>query len=130
MRGPWNKYVLRQAMRQRIPESVRSRVDKMGFPVPQKTWFADVLYERARDLVSSRDVRERGIYNLDAMQRDLALHRQGRIDASEKLFRLAQIETWFKLASRPNDVLSAGTAHDELLPVEPVDHRRRVSRQE
>src|SRR2546422_4916061 len=30
LRGQWNKYVLRQAMRGRIPELVRMRVDKMG----------------------------------------------------------------------------------------------------
>ena len=32
VQGPWNKFVLREAMRERIPESVRSRFDKMGFP--------------------------------------------------------------------------------------------------
>ncbi|MFI5248056.1 MAG: asparagine synthase (glutamine-hydrolyzing), partial [Nitrospirales bacterium] len=44
LRGPWNKVVLREAMRQRIPESVRTRVDKMGFPVPDQKWFAHDLY--------------------------------------------------------------------------------------
>src|SRR5205814_6163936 len=34
VRGPWNKYVLREAMAVRIPENVRIRTDKMVFPVP------------------------------------------------------------------------------------------------
>jgi asparagine synthase (glutamine-hydrolysing) len=33
MRGPWNKYVLREAMRHRIPAPIANRVEKWGFPV-------------------------------------------------------------------------------------------------
>src|SRR5438105_3589136 len=36
MRGPWNKFVLREAMAGRIPENVRKRADKMGFRVPAR----------------------------------------------------------------------------------------------
>lgn len=98
MRGPWNKYVLRQAMRERIPESVRSRVSKMGFPVPAKTWFSGALYERVQDLIGSREVRERGIYNMNEVQRDVELHRKGEIDVSVKLFNLVQNELWSNLS--------------------------------
>ena len=52
LRGPWNKFVLREAMRGRIPESVRSRVDKMGFPTPAGKWFADMLYEPILDFAA------------------------------------------------------------------------------
>jgi asparagine synthase (glutamine-hydrolysing) len=97
MRGPWNKYILREAMRERIPESVRSRVDKMGFPVPARKWFSSVLYERVRDVIESREVRERGIYNVGEIRRDLERHREGEIDVSDKLFDLVQIELWSQL---------------------------------
>lgn len=97
LRGPWNKYVLREAMRQRIPESVRSRIDKMGFPVPARSWFSGSLYERVQDLIGSREVHERGIYNMDVVRRDLALHREGKVDVTSKLFNLVQMELWSKL---------------------------------
>jgi asparagine synthase (glutamine-hydrolysing) len=97
MRGPWNKYVLREAMRQRIPESVQNRLDKMGFPVPIKNWFADALYEPMQDLLGSQEVRERTIYNVDTIRRELELHRRREIDVSGKLFNLAQFEIWSKL---------------------------------
>jgi asparagine synthase (glutamine-hydrolysing) len=111
MRGPWNKYVLREAMRQRIPESVRTRVDKMGFPVPAKGWFANALYERAQDLIASQDVRERGIYNLVEVRRDLESHRRGEIDVSSKLFNLVQMELWSQLgkSSSRHDVAAQRT---------------------
>jgi asparagine synthase (glutamine-hydrolysing) len=97
MRGPWNKYVLREAMRQRIPESVRNRPDKMGFSVPTKSWFADALYEPMQDLLGAQEVRERGIYNVAAIRKDLELHRQGKADVSSQLFNLFQFEIWSKL---------------------------------
>jgi asparagine synthase (glutamine-hydrolysing) len=94
MRGHWNKYVLREAMRGRIPESVRNRVDKMGFPVPAREWFTSALYEPMMDTLASRGTRERGIYNVPAIRRDLERHRSGKIDVSEGLFNVTQFETW------------------------------------
>jgi asparagine synthase (glutamine-hydrolysing) len=92
VRGSWNKRILREAMRGRIPESVRTRPDKMGFPTAGRQWFAHELHEPVADLLSSRAVCERGIYNVQAVQTDLVRHQQGQIDAYHDLFRLAQFE--------------------------------------
>jgi asparagine synthase (glutamine-hydrolysing) len=92
VRGPWNKFVLREAMRERIPESVRSRVDKMGFPTAGQKWFAHDLYEPVRDLLQSRAARERGIYNTSAILKDLERHRRGEIDAANRLFHVVEFE--------------------------------------
>ena len=92
IRGPWNKYVLREGMRGRIPESVRGRVDKMGFPTASKKWFAHDLYEPLRDILSSRVVRERGIYNAGALLTDLDRHRRGEVDLANRLFHVAEFE--------------------------------------
>jgi len=96
MRGPWNKFVLREAMRGRIPEALRNRVDKMGFPVPSGQWV-NALYEPIRDLLASRSARERGIYNIDAIVRDLDRHRRGDVHVADQLFDVAQFETWSAL---------------------------------
>ena len=92
IRGPWNKFVLREAMRGRIPESVRTRPDKMGFPTAGKQWFAHDLYEPMADLLSSRAVRERGIYHVPTVVRDLERHKQGEVDVHHDLFHLAEFE--------------------------------------
>jgi asparagine synthase (glutamine-hydrolysing) len=97
LRGPWNKYVLREAMRGRIPESVRTRIDKMGFPVPWRKWFADTLNEPILDLLNSRAVRERGIYNIPTVIDDVERHRRGEIDVTSKMFNVAQYEAWCAL---------------------------------
>jgi asparagine synthase (glutamine-hydrolysing) len=97
VRGPWNKYVLREGMRGRIPESVRGRVDKMGFPTASKKWFAHDLYEPLHDILGSRAVRERGIYNAGEVLRDLDRHRQGEVDLANRLFHVAEFEIFSDL---------------------------------
>lgn len=94
MHGPWNKYLLREAMRYRIPESVRSRVEKWGFALPIKQWFASELSEPLQDLLESQQVRERGIYKLGRIRKDYELHKKGLIDISAKLFDVVQFELW------------------------------------
>jgi hypothetical protein len=39
-------------------------------------------------------MRERGIYNLPAIRKDLELHRQGRKNVSGRLFSVVQFELW------------------------------------
>jgi asparagine synthase (glutamine-hydrolysing) len=108
MRGPLTKYLLREAMRNRIPESIRTRVEKWGFPVPAKDWFASDFSEQVQDLLESQQVRERGIYKLDRIRKDYASHQKGLIDISDKLFNVIQLELWSKLqdSHRPPTALS------------------------
>jgi asparagine synthase (glutamine-hydrolysing) len=79
-------------MRERIPESVRARPDKMGFPTAGRKWFAHDLYEPMADLLASRAVRERGIYNVQRVVTDLERHKRGEIDVHHDLFHLAEFE--------------------------------------
>lgn len=97
LRGPWNKFVLREAMRGRIPESVRTRVDKMGFPVPANKWVAGPLYEPILDLLMNRETRERGIYDVDSIIRDVEKNRRGERTLSGEIFDVAQFEVWSAL---------------------------------
>ena len=101
LRGQWNKYVLRQAMRGRIPEPVRSRVDKMGFPVPWRQWAAKDLHEPMRAIIASRQARERGIYNTEAILRDFELCRRGEKDFSRRMFNMVEFELWARMGSSP-----------------------------
>lgn len=39
MRQGWSKFLLREAMRGVIPDSIRTRRDKMGFTTPKNHWF-------------------------------------------------------------------------------------------
>ena len=36
------KYIMREALKGRVTESVRTRTDKMGFPTPEQKWFKEL----------------------------------------------------------------------------------------
>ena len=94
VRGPWNKHLLREGMRGRIPESVRSRVDKMGFPVDGVAWFRGPLYQRMRDVVHDLTFRQNPLFAASALASDLEQHRSGQAVHAERLFAAVQFHLW------------------------------------
>jgi len=94
LQGVWNKALLRQALRARIPDSVRDRAEKMGFPTSLHIWLTSVLAEPLRDILASRAARERGIYNVQEMLS--VLHNNHRVEPETalRLFYVAEFELW------------------------------------
>jgi asparagine synthase (glutamine-hydrolysing) len=86
------KHVLREAMGGRLPQSVRERKDKMGFPVPLQDWIQRP--GRVRDFVL--DV----FSSQAALDRDLIDNRQvvAQLDAEprfgRKIWGLLSLELW------------------------------------
>ena len=94
VRAPWNKFVLREAMREVIPEKVRTRLDKMGFPTSSRRWIASAWHEPMQDLFASQSFRERGVFNVPALRMALDRHKSGGADNSGPLFTAAEFELW------------------------------------
>ena len=99
MRGPWNKYILREAMRGKIPESVRLRPDKMGFPFPARKWFDQGVCTSLLELLDSQAMRERGVYNLQAIRRALTQGGNNNRGLPYEAFNVVQFELWCRLAN-------------------------------
>ncbi len=57
-----NKFLLREAVRGIVPDIVRGRADKMGFPVPSARWLRGPLAPLVREAMISQRLAERGIY--------------------------------------------------------------------
>ena len=96
IRGATSKYLLREAMKGLIPESVRTRREKWGFPIPVARWLATELYQPTADLLADRRTQERGLYETDVISRALEQHRRGEVDASSALFDFVQVELWLR----------------------------------
>jgi asparagine synthase (glutamine-hydrolysing) len=94
LRGRWNKYVVREAMKGVVAERVRSRFDKMGFPTPSRQWLAGPWYEPMRDVISMKRLRESGICDVRLVREDLDRHRAGAVDVSGSMFHLAEFSVW------------------------------------
>lgn len=95
LKGPWNKYVLREAMRNRIPEIVRSRVDKMGFPTSAASWLATELYSPARDLLLSAHG-EIPYLKVDKVVQQLELVQKGSRSHIGDVVRVLQLILWHR----------------------------------
>ncbi|MFL5618384.1 MAG: asparagine synthase (glutamine-hydrolyzing) [Gemmatimonadaceae bacterium] len=96
MSDGWNKRVLREAMAGRIPDSVRLRRQKFGFPTSSKRWFAGPLADGIRDIVRGGAVMRTGWFDQVAVERELERHVRGETDASNLLFNVAQLDSWLE----------------------------------
>jgi len=97
--GVWNKALLRRSLRGRIPDSVRTRAEKMGFPTSLHVWLTSVLVEPLRDVLGSRAARERGIYNVPEMLSVLQNNHRVEPETALRLFHVAEFEIWHSVHS-------------------------------
>jgi len=89
-----NKWILRRAMSGRIPEVVRTRPDKMGFPTPISTWARGPLFQQLREAIGSAGTLARSVIDVDVVLDDLERHRRGEVDHGPGLFDVAQFCVW------------------------------------
>ncbi|PKO22877.1 MAG: asparagine synthase (glutamine-hydrolyzing) [Chloroflexi bacterium HGW-Chloroflexi-1] len=88
------KHILRQAMRGTIPESVRTRHDKIGFSTPQDTWLRGELAPWLREVFTSPEFRGRPYWSPEAVLGLLDRHVGGAGDYSSVLWRCLVTELW------------------------------------
>ena len=88
------KDVLRRALGDLLPETVRERRDKIGFATPEGRWFRGELGDLAGDVFASRSFVDRGFVNALQARRRLERHRAGEIDAGFELWRALNLELW------------------------------------
>ena len=98
LHGEYTKVVLRAAMEGRIPEVVRKRVSKFGFPTSANRWFGTTLLQHCKDVLSSRATRESGVWNMAEIHRALDRHKRGSENLGSRLFDVVEFAMWFKMS--------------------------------
>ena len=93
----WNKRILRESMRGRIPESVRARRAKFGFPTAARDWFSGPLAGQMKDLVTDSAAVRSGWFDRSAVEAALNRHLAGQSDETNLLFNVAQLDSWIRL---------------------------------
>ena len=91
-----NKKILRQAMSGCLPKEVLQR-PKTGFGLPVRRWIRNELREMVFDYLSPSKVRERGIFDHDAVENLILKNDRGQIDAGYTIFALLCYEIWCQL---------------------------------
>lgn len=92
---PATKYILRRAMRDILPAEVLQQ-PKAGFAAPVDYWLAHDLRTMVDDLLSPAQLRKRGMFGPEAVQRFVHEHRTGRQDWSMQLWQFLTLELWMQ----------------------------------
>ncbi len=93
IRNGERKWVLKQAMRGILPETVLTR-KKEGFSIPIKNWLRRELEPLMRTLLSPDRVRARGLFRSEEVLRLVDEHIAGRENHAHTLFPLMVLERW------------------------------------
>ncbi|MGH9836331.1 MAG: asparagine synthase (glutamine-hydrolyzing) [Blastocatellia bacterium] len=93
LRGFTGKYVLKRAMRGRLPQQVINR-PKKGFGMPVAKWVKGELRGFVRDTFSPERLRRRGLFNAGYVERLLDEHERGVADHRKLIWTLLMFEIW------------------------------------
>ncbi len=88
------KDVLRRALGDLLPATVRDRRDKLGFVTPERRFLREELGDLAEDVFASRSFAERGFVDPEAARMRLRKHRAGELNAGMELWRALNLELW------------------------------------
>jgi asparagine synthase (glutamine-hydrolysing) len=91
--GNTQKYILKKAVEDLIPANILYR-KKMGFPTPLTTWFRDPKAKPFWDALRARDGFVASYLNLDAVNALIERHQNGFEDATDRLWRLLNLQVW------------------------------------
>jgi asparagine synthase (glutamine-hydrolysing) len=113
MRNGVLKYLLKKVAGDLLPTAILER-PKMGFSVPLEHWFRGDLTGYARDLLTSSQATQRGIFSPAFIQHLLKAHRgTAAVNNSEGIWALLCLEQWFRIymdAPPPSTLPSASAA--------------------
>jgi asparagine synthase (glutamine-hydrolysing) len=93
----WSKFAMRQAMRGLLPERVRLRKSKLGFPVPLRRWLAQDLRMQITRLLE-HDLRCSRYVDTVAVRRwyKSTLSLTANAESLLGLFRVLSLEMWMR----------------------------------
>jgi asparagine synthase (glutamine-hydrolysing) len=91
-RGAEMKYILKKAAADVLPQAIRERRDKKGFPVPLHIWAKGRTGEFLQDVLLSSACRRRGLFDSDRV-RDLIRNEE---EFGRRLWGLLNLELWFQ----------------------------------
>ena len=96
IRGMTSKYLLREAVKDLVPEQIIHR-RKAGFGAPIRTWLRRDLGEMVDDLLSPERIAARGYFDAAAVRRLITDDREGRSDNTYRIWALLTLEVWHQV---------------------------------
>lgn len=90
------KYILKKSFEDTLPNEVLYR-KKMGFPVPLNDWFGGHFNDYAKEVLLSKEAKERGIYNIENIEKWLNSNKLSQDHSfAMKIWMLINLEIFCK----------------------------------
>ncbi len=96
IRNGITKIALRSAILGIVPESIRCRMDKMGFVTPEEVWMKEALRPFVLELLSSAEFNERPYWDADEVVRNYLSFLEGKSAYSPEVWRIVCAELWLR----------------------------------
>jgi asparagine synthase (glutamine-hydrolysing) len=96
------KYVIRNAVKGIVPETIRKKRKKSGTPIPQQRWMKD-LYENIMETFHASKFQSKEYFNQPAVLNLFSRYCLGKLNRIERecyanlLWRIINLELWFEI---------------------------------
>ena len=88
------KAILREAMKDIVPDKILNRTDKIGFSAPTLKWMRGGLEPWWTELVTSQTFLDRGCFQPNGVVKLIERVENGDAEAASHLWRVAIVEQW------------------------------------
>jgi asparagine synthase (glutamine-hydrolysing) len=112
--GMAGKFILKAAVEDLLPKSIVYR-QKMGFPTPWAYWLAGPFLDSLQRLLLEPRTLGRGLFRADALRKMFAEHIAGRRDHGNRIWRLLNLELWFRVCVEREPVADLVQAQSSVL---------------
>lgn len=97
IRNGWQKWILRQASGNTIPQNIRWRADKVGYAAPLDIWLRGELYDWGKERLMNKQLVEIPGYDLDTIRQLWVEHQSGEANHSWALWRWISLTEWLNI---------------------------------
>jgi len=117
IRNGVGKYILKRAVEDLLPRNIVYR-SKMGFPTPLRDWLLKPGARGIRSILQSREGLLASYLNRNALAGLLDRHDRGVEDASDRIWRLLNLQIWGEIfLARTRNPLQGGSGNGALWTV-------------
>ncbi len=95
IKGVWQKWIIREALKKYLPVKVRRRRNKMGYPAPFFRWLRESdEKEQFKEIIFS--FAARNIVPAETIKAHYHAHMSGKANMEQLLFRYLTLELWLR----------------------------------
>jgi len=97
IKNGWTKHILRDSVKDILPDLIYKRVDKKGFSTPSDYWFRTPEFkEYILDTINSKDFSDRDYFDIADCNKKYSSHLNNKVDISKDIWKWINIDVWFK----------------------------------